>query len=78
MCTSWNRFRKDGCRYEFLNPGKSCRFLHHCSKCKANGLDSMSHKEWQCSEFENSFDEQNFLPENEVPYEDFIDQPILF
>ena len=43
-CTSWNSFRKSGCQFEFLNPGKTCRFLHSCSTCEANGQLDMPHK----------------------------------
>ena len=54
ICTTWNSFRKEGiCHYEFSNPGESCVYLHHCSKCKAKGL-SKRHKEFQCTESENT------------------------
>ena len=53
VCTSWNVFNKEGCQYEFMNPGKKCKFIHHCSICQANGLNYMPHKAWQCSEMDN-------------------------
>ena len=43
-CSSWNTFRKDGCQYEFLNPGKKCVFLHCCSICEYNGFGIQPHK----------------------------------
>ena len=50
VCTTWNTFKKEGiCHYEFVNPGESCVYLHHCSKCKAKGL-LKRHKEFQCNE----------------------------
>ena len=45
LCTSWNRFRKSGCQFEYLNPGKVCKYIHECSIC------SMPHKSWQCSDY---------------------------
>ena len=53
ICTSWNVFNKSGCQYEFLNPGRSCRFIHHCSICQANGVNFMPHKAWQCPDMGN-------------------------
>ena len=47
-CTSWNHFRKDGCQYEFLNPGKTCKFIHCCSTCEALGLGNLPHKTFEC------------------------------
>ena len=49
-CTSWNTFHKKGCQYEYLNPGKMCRFIHSCSNCRELGLGEMDHKSWQCFE----------------------------
>ena len=54
ICTTWNSFHKEGiCHYEFSNPGESCIYLHHCSKCKAKGL-LKHHKEFQCNDSENT------------------------
>ena len=50
VCTSWNTFKKDGCQFEFLNPGANCKYLHICSKCKTNGPNGTPHKSWQCFE----------------------------
>ena len=47
-CTSWNNFKKDGCQYEFLNPGKSCKYSHFCSTCDSLGLGNLPHKAWEC------------------------------
>ena len=49
-CTSWNTFMKQGCQYEFLNPGRSCKYLHFCSTCKENGFGELPHKAWECLE----------------------------
>ena len=43
-CSSWNSFKKDGCQFEFLNPGKSCKYVHCCSIWKANHLCQVPHK----------------------------------
>ena len=42
ICTTWNTFRKEGCYYEYTNPGEVCVFQHICSRCKRR------HKAWQC------------------------------
>ena len=60
-CTSWDLFRKEGCQYEYLNPGRKCKFVHSCVICEANGVPDMPHKAWQCpdnqSDSEASFTE---------------------
>ena len=48
ICTSWNVFYRNGCQFEYLNPGKSCQYIHHCSICQANGINFSPHKAWQC------------------------------
>ena len=53
-CTSYNNFRKDGCQYEFLHPGRMCNYIHSCSYCLDIGLGHMPHKVWQCNEFYQS------------------------
>ena len=53
MCTTYNNFRRDGCQYEFNNPGQQCVFQHICGNCKAKGL-VRKHKTWQCTVPENS------------------------
>ena len=60
ICTSWNLFHKQGCQYEYLNPGKICQYIHHCSICQANCINYMPHKAWQCSDMD-SF--SNYDPE---------------
>ena len=50
-CSSWNLFRKNGCQYEYLNPGKNCKFVHSCSTCEANGVFGMPHKALECEDF---------------------------
>ena len=55
MCTSWNTFQKNGCQYEFLNPGKYCKFGHYCSLCRANGIDFMPHKALEFTEYNDHF-----------------------
>ena len=50
-CSSWNSFRKNGCQYEFLNPGKICKYVHSCSTCEANGVFGMPHKALECEDF---------------------------
>ena len=58
-CTSWNTFFKDGCQFEFLNPGKNCRYIHSCSICDEHGLENMPHKAWEC---DNEFNDHQFNP----------------
>ena len=47
-CSSWNTFRKKGCQFEFLNPGRDCKFLHCCSTCESNGRGLLCHKSIHC------------------------------
>ena len=47
-CTTFNTFRKEGCSYEFNNPGERCVYVHACSKCKVKG-----HKSIYCTNTNN-------------------------
>ena len=33
LCTTCNKFCKQGCQFEHSNPGQSCIFIHKCSIC---------------------------------------------
>ena len=50
-CTSWNLFRKNGCQFEFLNPGKICKYLHCCSLCEQIDYGCLPHKVFECEHF---------------------------
>ena len=53
-CTSFNSFRKKGCQYKYLNPGRSCKYVHSCSYCKGIGLGDLPHKALQCPDYYQS------------------------
>ena len=48
LCTTFNTFRKDGCSFEFNNPGEQCVYLHACSKCRQKGYPNRPHKAINC------------------------------
>ena len=63
-CTSWNTFHREGCQYEYLHPGQTCKYQHSCSICFANGLGNLPHKAWECDENNQHFnnDSNPFSP----------------
>ena len=52
LCTTFNTFRKEGCSFEFNNPGERCIYLHACSKCRQKGFPNRPHKAINCKENE--------------------------
>ena len=55
-CTSWDLFCQEDCQFEFLNPGCTCKFMHSCSICEANGMPGMPHKALYCPDNQSDSD----------------------
>ena len=64
LCTTWNKFRKQGCQYEH-NSGLKCNFLHQCSLCSGD------HKALYCTfetDLPSDFSSVSEPPEPENAY----------